>query len=96
VVKDHPDLYDRLNTYLDALAEETRAEARLETLRDIDAMLNGVTGPGAPAGGAAPGSTYPGSPTSGSALTALVPRFATQDEQQILLSILGRLDSLLK
>ena len=99
VVKDHPDLYDRLNTYLDALAEESRAEARLETLRDIDTMLNAVTGPGAPAGSAgsaAPGSTYPGGPAGGSALTALAPRFATQDEQQILLSILGRLDSLLK
>jgi len=79
VVRDHPDLYDRLNSYLDALAEENRSEARLETLRDIDALLTGVA-------------------ASGTALSvsSLAPRFATADEQQILLSILGRLDALLK
>jgi hypothetical protein len=79
VVKIHPDLYDRLNVYFDALSEESRAEARLETLRDIDALLSGIAATG-----------------SVPAVSALAPRFASADEQQILLSILGRLDALLK
>jgi len=92
VVKEHPDLYDRLNTYLDALAAESRSEARIETLRDIDSLLTGVTAPPAAASAVA-GSV---NPASTAALSSLVPRFATQDEQQMLLSILGRLDTLLK
>ncbi len=50
VVKQYPDLYDRLNQYLDALAAESRADARLETLRDMDTLLGAVAaraGPGA-------------------------------------------------
>ena len=50
LVKQNPDLYDRLNKYLDALAAETRADARLETLRDMDTLLSAVAakaGPGA-------------------------------------------------
>ena len=44
IVREHPDLYDRLNRYLDALAAESRTEARLETLRDLDALLANVPG----------------------------------------------------
>ena len=91
VVKDHPDLYDRLNTYLDALVAETRAEARLETLRDIDTMLTGVSAPGSQPV-AAGNAVLP----NASGPAALAPRFSSQDEQQVLLSILARLDTLLK
>ncbi len=49
VVREHPDLYDRLNRYLDSLSAESRAEARLETLRDLDALLGNVpVAPGIP------------------------------------------------
>ena len=84
VAREHSDLYDRLNRYLDALAAESRAEARLETLKDLDALLANLA-VGAPAG-------PPGSPAAFSA----VPRFSSPDEQDILLSILSRLRTLLK
>ncbi|MGD0724993.1 MAG: hypothetical protein ABSB63_05460 [Spirochaetia bacterium] len=79
VVKQYPDLYDRLNKYLDALAAESRADARLETLRDMDTLL------GAVAGRAGPG-----------AADSLVQRYTAADPRGILLSILDRLQSLLK
>ncbi len=50
VTKQYPDLYDGLDRYLDALAAESKTDARLETLRDVDALLASVTrnaGPGA-------------------------------------------------
>ena len=51
VVRDHPDLSDRLNRFLDALSAESRAEARLATLRDLDAFLgNAAAAAAVPAG----------------------------------------------
>lgn len=84
VVHDHPDLYDKLNRYLDALAAESRAEARLETLRDLDALLGGV-----PPGSVPPAAEMPMS-------FSPAPRFSSPDEQEILLSILSRVRALLK
>ncbi len=49
VAREHPDLYDKLNRYLEALAAESRADARLETLRDLDALLVSAGANGAPA-----------------------------------------------
>jgi cytochrome P450 len=50
VARKYPDLYDQLNKYLDALAAESRADARRETLLDMDALLGAVMGKsGAPA-----------------------------------------------
>ncbi len=54
VVREHPDLYDRLNRYFDALAAESRAEARLETLRDLDAFLGNIGGAAAGPPGLSP------------------------------------------
>jgi hypothetical protein len=79
VVKQYPDLYDRLNKYLDALAAESRADARLETLRDMDTLLGTV------AGKAGPGSA-----------DALLQRYTSADPRGILLSILDRLQTLVK
>ena len=42
VARDHPDLYDRMNRYLDALAAESRADERLQTLRDLDGLLGSL------------------------------------------------------
>ena len=39
VLAEYPDLADRLDRYLEALADESRGEAQLETLRDLDAVL---------------------------------------------------------
>ena len=84
VARDHPDVYDRMNKYFDALAVESRAEARLATLRDIDALLANMGG-GAPA------------PAALSSLApALAPRFTSPDEQDVLLSVISRLRALLK
>lgn len=79
VVKQYPDLYDRLNKYLDALAAESRADARLETLRDLDTLLGTV------AGKAGPG-----------AADALMQRYTSADPRGLLLSILDRLQALVK
>jgi len=79
VVKQYPDLYDRLNKYLDALAAESRADARLETLRDMDTLLGAVaakTGPGA--------------------ADTLLQRYSAADPRKVLLSILDKLQGLLK
>jgi hypothetical protein len=51
VAKKYPDLYDQMNRYLDALAAESRADARRETLADMDALLGAVMGS---SGGPAP------------------------------------------
>ena len=79
VVKQYPDLYDRLNKYLDALAAESRADARLETLRDMDTLL------GAVAAKAGPG-----------VADALLQRYTAADPRGILLSILDKLQALVK
>ena len=79
VVKQYPDLYDRLNKYLDALAAESRADARLETLRDMDTLLATVGGK------AIPGAADP-----------LLQRYASADPRGLLLSILDRLQALVK
>ena len=42
VARDHPDLYDKMNRYLDALAAESRADERLQTLRDLDTLLGNL------------------------------------------------------
>jgi hypothetical protein len=42
VLAEYPDLADRLDRYLEALAAESRGEARLETLRDLDGVLAGL------------------------------------------------------
>ena len=44
VARKYPDLYDQLNKYLDALAAESRADARRETLLDMDTLLGAVMG----------------------------------------------------
>jgi hypothetical protein len=46
VVKKYPTLYDDLNRYLDALSAQSAADARLETLKDLDSLLAGATGAG--------------------------------------------------
>ena len=81
VVRDHPDLYERLNTYLDALSAQNRSEARLQTLREIDAMLQGLGATGESSLALA----------GGSPAAASVPRVSSADEQSLLLSILSRL-----
>jgi hypothetical protein len=51
VLAEYPDLADRLDRYLEALADESRGEAQLETLRDLDAVLADLaagTGAGVP------------------------------------------------
>jgi hypothetical protein len=84
VVREHPDLFDQLNRYLDALAAESRADARIETLRDLDALLGTVVG-----GGSA-GGTVPSAPD------ALLQRYSSADPQGALLSILDKLQALVK
>ena len=42
VLAEYPDLADRLDRYLEALAAESRGEAQLETLRDLDEVLAGL------------------------------------------------------
>jgi hypothetical protein len=42
VLAEYPDLADRLDRYLVALAAESRGEAHLETLRDLDEVLSGL------------------------------------------------------
>jgi hypothetical protein len=44
VLAEYPDLADRLDTYLEALASESSSEAGLETLRDLDTVLSGLAG----------------------------------------------------
>jgi len=79
VVKQYPDLYDRLNKYLDALAAESRADARLETLRDMDTLLGAVAARTGPA-----------------AVDSLLRRYSAADPRGILLSILDKLEALVK
>jgi len=79
VVKQHPDLYNQLNRYLDALAAESKADARLETLRDLDTMLSAVSGR-----------------AGAGATDALLQRYTAADPRGLLLSILDRLQTLLK
>ena len=79
VVKQYPDLYDRLNQYLDALAAESRADARLETLRDMDTLLGAVAAKAGPA-----------------AADSLLQRYSAADPRGILLSILDKLQTLVK
>ncbi|OHD72018.1 MAG: hypothetical protein A2177_06925 [Spirochaetes bacterium RBG_13_68_11] len=42
VLAEYPDLADRLDGYLEALVAESRGEAELDTLRDLDAVLGGL------------------------------------------------------
>ena len=79
VVKQHPDLYDQLNRYLDALAAESRADARLETLRDLDTLLGAVAARAGPA-----------------AADSLLQRYTAADPRGILVSILDKLQTLVK
>ncbi len=52
VLAEYPDLADRLDQYLEALVAESRSEAELDTLRDLDAVLAGLAaGKGAEAAG---------------------------------------------
>jgi len=44
VLAEYPDLADRLDSYLEALASENRGDAGLETLRDLDAGRAGLAG----------------------------------------------------
>jgi hypothetical protein len=80
IARDRPGLYDKLNRYLDALAAESRADARLETLRDLAELLTSVGGAGVAA------ATAP----------ALASRYPSADEQGMLLSVISRLRTLLK
>jgi hypothetical protein len=42
IAREHPDLYDKMNRYLDALAAESRADERLQTLRELDVLLGNL------------------------------------------------------
>ncbi len=42
VLAEYPDLADRLDRYLEALAAESRDGAQLETMRDLDEVLSGL------------------------------------------------------
>jgi hypothetical protein len=42
VLAEYPDLADRLDRYLEALVTESRDDAQLETLRDLDGVLAGL------------------------------------------------------
>ena len=77
VVKQYPTLFDDLNRYLDALAAQSGADARLETLRDLDALLGSVSG-------------------QGQVPEDVLKRYASRDQQALLLSILNRLQALVK
>jgi hypothetical protein len=55
----HPDLFDRLERYLQALAEESRGDARLEILRDLDEMLRLAAAGGEQGRADAVGARYP-------------------------------------
>jgi hypothetical protein len=84
IAKEHPGLYDKLNSYFDALAAESRADARLETLRDLDALLGNVDG------------TSAGLPGAAASAPALASRYPSADEQGMFLSVIARLRALLK
>ena len=81
VVARHPDLYDRLQEYLEALAEESRADARLEILRDLDSLLvEAAAGEGSPSGRA----------------EALPDRYPAAEQRGLLVRILDRLREMLR
>jgi hypothetical protein len=91
VARDHPELFDQLNAYLEALAAESRTNARKEALQDLDALLGSI-GAGGPSGSGS--SAVPGFISSPGPSVAA--RFASADEQELLLSILSRLHAMLK
>ena len=81
VVARHPDLYDRLQEYLEALAEESRADARLEILRDLDSLLVEAAA---------------GEDSSTGRAEALPDRYPAAEQRGLLVRILDRMREMLR
>ena len=75
----YPDLFGRLELYLEALAEESRTDARMEILRDLDELLR-------EAGGTA----------AADRAEAHAARYPAADQRALFVTILDRLQGLLK
>jgi tetratricopeptide (TPR) repeat protein len=88
VASQHPDLYDRLEQYLEALAEESRSDAQLAILRDIDGLLAEAGSAGTAAGSA-------GADTE-SRSAALAGSYPAAEQRGLLAGILERLQGLLR
>ncbi len=77
----HPDLYDRLERYLQALADEARADAQLAILRDLDSLL---------------AQAEVAEPEAAAQPDALAGRYPAAEQRSILERILERLQALLR
>ncbi len=78
----HPDLYNRLEQYLEALADESRADAQLAILADLDRLL---------AEAAAAADAVAAAPPD-----ALASRYPAAEQRGLLVRILDRLQALLR